>query len=93
MIRIAEREYGFADPPEGEPPEVTLRLATMEYVKGDTGRARRRGRHAARRRGNMTPAPSGSASSGPSGDAHLRRAADRPGGGQGGPGRCVRVAG
>jgi hypothetical protein len=51
MIRIAEREYGFADPPEGEPPEVTLRLATMEYVKGDTGRARRRGRHAARRRG------------------------------------------
>ena len=34
MIRIAEREYGFAEPPEGEPPEVTLRLlATMEYVK------------------------------------------------------------
>jgi hypothetical protein len=34
MIRIAEREYGFANPPEGEPPEVTLRLlATMEYVK------------------------------------------------------------
>lgn len=34
MIRIAEREYGFAKPPEGEPPEVTLRLlATMEYVK------------------------------------------------------------
>ena len=34
MIRIAEREYGFAEPPESEPPEVTLRLlATMEYVK------------------------------------------------------------
>ena len=34
MIRIAEREYGFAEPPEGEAPEVTLRLlATMEYVK------------------------------------------------------------
>ena len=34
MIRIAEREYGFAEPPVGEPPEVTLRLlATMEYVK------------------------------------------------------------
>ena len=34
MIRIAEREYGFAEPPEGESPEVTLRLlATMEYVK------------------------------------------------------------
>jgi hypothetical protein len=34
MIRIAEREYGFADPPGGEPPEVALRLlATMEYVK------------------------------------------------------------
>jgi hypothetical protein len=26
MIRIAERENGFAKPPEGEPPEVTLRL-------------------------------------------------------------------
>jgi hypothetical protein len=34
MIRIAEREYGFAEPPAGEAPEVTLRLlATMEYVK------------------------------------------------------------
>ena len=33
-IRIAEREYGFMEPPEGEAPEVTLRLlATMEYVK------------------------------------------------------------
>ena len=33
-LRIAEREYGFAEPPEGEAPEVTLRLlATMEYVK------------------------------------------------------------
>jgi hypothetical protein len=33
-IRIAEREYGFAEPPGGEAPEVTLRLlATMEYVK------------------------------------------------------------
>jgi hypothetical protein len=55
MIRIAEREYGFAEPPEGEAPEVTLRLlATMEYVKGDAGGARRRGRHAARGRGIMT---------------------------------------
>ena len=33
-LRIAEREYGFAEPPEGEAPEVNLRLlATMEYVK------------------------------------------------------------
>jgi hypothetical protein len=33
-LRIAEREYGFAELPEGEAPEVTLRLlATMEYVK------------------------------------------------------------
>jgi hypothetical protein len=34
MIRIAEREYGFAEPPEDEAPEVTLKLlATMEYLK------------------------------------------------------------
>ena len=33
-LRIAEREYGFAEPAEGEAPQVTLRLlATMEYVK------------------------------------------------------------
>jgi hypothetical protein len=34
MIRMAEREYGFVEPPEGEPPDVTLRLlATTEYMK------------------------------------------------------------
>jgi hypothetical protein len=33
-VPSGEREYGFAEPPEGEAPEVTLRLlATMEYVK------------------------------------------------------------
>jgi hypothetical protein len=94
MIRIAEREYGFADPPEGEPPEVTLRLlATMEYVKETLAELDAEAAMLPGGEENMTPAPSGSASSGPSGDAHLRRAADRPGGGQGGPGRRVRVAG
>jgi hypothetical protein len=34
MIHIAEREDGFAEPPEGEAPEVTLKLlAMMEFVK------------------------------------------------------------
>ena len=34
LIHIVEREYGFVEPPEGEPVPVTLRLlATIEFLK------------------------------------------------------------
>jgi hypothetical protein len=34
LVRLVEREYGFMNPPEGEPVPVTLRLlAMMEFYK------------------------------------------------------------
>lgn len=34
LIHVVEREYGFVEPPDGEPVPVTLRLlATIEFLK------------------------------------------------------------